>query len=194
MRKKVTIYLKDEVAASLEKAANAEQMAFSSYCSGIICEAAEKLPEDISPTDVEDEDDFGYINETVHVSLKGETAALLKKKAADLHLTPTEWVRNVVHRKNLTIYYVRLDDLEELLEVFGQQVRAVEDIVAACKETGKVTKTDIELIAERQKILNNLCLMQLSQTFNKREKEQEKLIKKNMERMGSVCEEKKPYI
>lgn len=125
MRRKETIYLEKDVADFLEKLAKENRITFSSCCSKIIYDTVTQMREEPFSSGGEP---CEFSNEKIHVELRGEDAALLKRKSSGLHLTPTEWVRNVVRRKNLTIYHVKLDDLEELLQVFDRHVTVIEHI------------------------------------------------------------------
>ena len=178
LSKRVQVYLPLSAAEVVEREAKAERVTLSTYCSVIICDAVNALNESEPLPEEESEDEA---NEAVHVHLYGKDAAILKRKASQLGLTPTEWFRNAVLRKDLSIYQVQLGDLEDYLDKYGRHVSAIEGTVEVCKRNNSVFKQDLELILERQEIIRNLMLMHLSALLRKREKAQLKLIKKNEE-------------
>ena len=178
MRRKETIYLTEELAAFLEKVAKEEGMTFSSCCSRIIQETAAQMQENRFLTCDEANDNM---DATVHVELHGKAGAILKKKASELGLTPTEWVRGTVMKKNLTLYSIELDDLGEMLTTMDRLVAEIEGICGAMLENKKLYKQDLELIRERMEVIINLFRLHFSSTIYRRKKEQKRLEKKYSE-------------
>lgn len=179
LSKRVQVYLPVSAAEVVEREAKAERMTLSTYCSVIICDAVNALNENELLPDEKSEEET---KEAVHVHLYGKEAAILKRKASQLGLTPTEWVRNTVLKKDLSIYQVQLGDLEEFLDQYGRHVSAIEGVVEVCKmNDNTVFKQDVELVMDRQETIRNLMLMNLSALLRKREKAQLKLIKKSEE-------------
>ena len=177
--KRVEVYLPAEVADVVAREAKAEHLSLSGYCSVIIGDAVQALYNSDSPPPV-DEEDEDY-NETIHVQLRGRDAAILKRKAAELSFSPTRWVRESVMQKNLSVYWVYLQDLDEFLDEYGRHVDAIERIRDECKRTNSISKQDLELINEHQEAIRTLMLIHLSALLRKRQKAKLKLYKKNEE-------------
>jgi predicted transcriptional regulator len=178
MSKRIQVYLPAELASRVEQLAKAEHMTVSSCCTVMIGDAIQELIENNLTT--ENADDEGS-EETVHIHLYGKEASLLKRKANELQLTPTEWVRNTVLRKDLTIHRIRLDDLEELLDLYGRNVAAIEGIVTVCRENNNALKQDVELIRELMETVHDQLQIQLLATLGKRKKEKQKRVQKGQE-------------
>ena len=176
--KRIQVYLPAELASQVEQLAKAEHMTLSSCCTTIIGDAVQEMNED-SPSAVDPTDDGP--DEAVHIHLYRKEAALLKKKADELQITPTQWVRHTVLHKDLNIYHIKLDDLEELVDLLGRNTEAIEGIVAVCREDHSVSKQDIELIKELMETIRTQFITQFYMTLNKRDKEKERRIKKSLE-------------
>ena len=164
------------MAAYLEKVAKAEGMAFSACCAKILHEAIGEMMETDSYTEgtTNEEPD-----ETVHIRLHGKAGAMLKKKSSELGLTPTDWVRDTVLKKNLTIYQIEIDDLGVMNETLDRLVDAVEGICTAVLMNKKMYKQDLDLIQARLKDILDLFRLQFALTLDRRKKELKRLEKKN---------------
>ena len=172
--KRIQVYLPAELASQVEQLAKAEHMTLSSCCTTIIGDAIQEMNEEPAETEPEPQT-------AVHIHLYRKEAALLKKKADELQITPTQWVRHTVLHKDLNIYHIKLDDLEELVDLLGRNTEAIEGIVAVCREDHSVSKQDIELIKELMETIRTQFITQFYMTLNKRDKEKERRIKKSLE-------------
>lgn len=179
MSKRIQVYLPTELASQVEQLAKAEHMTVSSCCTVMIGDAMREMNENALIENESEKNDS--TDEMVTVQLRGKEASLLKRKANELQLTPTEWVRNTVLRKDLTIHRIRLDDLEELLDLYGRNVAAIEGIVTVCKENNNALKQDVELIRELMETVHDQLQIQLLATLGKRKKEKQKRVQKGLE-------------
>ena len=175
--KRIQVYLPAELASRVEQLAKAEHMTVSSCCTVMIGDAMQEMLENNpSVMDVTD----GDSDESVHIHLYGKDASLLKKKAAELHLNPTEWVRNTVLRKDLTIYRIEFGDLREMSTIYGRLVSSIEGIVAVCRENNNVSPLDLERIIELMDTIRDQHIIVMTMTLAKRKAEKKKRVKSGL--------------
>lgn len=169
------ISLPDETVETLKQVAKKKGMSFSSLLSKVLSDgmiarakASGTLPEDYEPKEKwvvipEDELDdevtvtpaeepdieiFEEEPNVFDIHLYGETAALLKQRAAEEGITPTEWLRKAAREYDLKIVEVDNDDLSELNIELDRYVSMIESVGYTCKAKKKFTKADLDLIRE----------------------------------------------
>ena len=175
--KRVQVYLPEELASRVEQLAKAEHMTISSCCSVMIADAMQEMLEN-NPSVAEVTD--GDSDESVHIRLYGKDASLLKKKAAELHLNPTAWVRNAVLRKDLTIHRIEFGDLHEMSAIYGRLVSSIEGIVSVCRDTYNVFPQDVERIIDLMETIRDQHIIVMTSVLGKRKAEKKKRVKRGL--------------
>ncbi len=182
--KLVKMYLQDDVARIIKQEAAAEHMSVSAFCGAIVGDAIKELidsdPSIETGVGTGEEEAAG---DSYSVKLRGKDAALLKKKAKELGILPSDWIRHAIYRKDLKIHIVQLDDLEELLDQMGSLITSIDAIAVVCQENKKVLREDVEVIKELLKEAVALMKIYAGALFAKRKKAQVKLIRENEEKL-----------
>lgn len=177
LMKKVQTYLPEDTARMIERNAKKELLPKSSYCRSIILQAVRSFDDGaVCNADVP----VAEMYNPIHVHFGGKEAIALRRKAARLHLNQAEWARNILLRKNRTIYLMELDDLGTSLDLFDR----LENVLAAVRSAGwkqKAFRYDLELISDFVDTICAHAALLLEDVFKKRTKEQKRLTKRYLE-------------
>ncbi len=184
MSKQYHVYIPDEWVPLAEKLAKEEHFSLGTLFTSIIVDELKRVQEEIgydhSDETVSDDTDVTKSDEFFHVKLRGDDAALLKRKANELGISPTNWLRNVIHRKDLTIYRIEFGDLREMSAIYGRLVSSIEGIVAVCRENNNVSPLDLERIIELMDTIRDQHIIVMTMTLAKRKAEKKKRVKSGL--------------
>ena len=184
MSKQYHVYIPDEWVPLAEKYAKEEHFSPGALFTSIIVDELKRFQEEIgydhSDETVRDHTDVTTADDFFHVKLRGDDAALLKRKAKALGISPTNWLRNVIHRKDLTIHKIEFGDLREMNAIYGRNVSSIEGIVSVCKDNNNVFPQDVERIIELMETIRDQHIIVMTSVLGKRKAEKKKRVKRGL--------------
>lgn len=176
----VIMYLDDDVANVLKQEAKMEHLSLSGYCSAMATDKVKSIYNSADCSAPAETTDGEGADDCFRVNLRGDDASVLKRKANELGITPTAWLRNAIHRKDLTIHKIDFADLREMNAIYGRNVSSIEGIVSVCKDNNSVFPQDVERIIELMETIRDQHLIVMTSVLAKRKAEKRKLVKKGL--------------
>ena len=179
MSKTFQVSMPEEIANALIEEAKNEQLTVSSYLTMI---TKEQLKDVIKENNKDDETNDSQDGGRLCIEFYGKDSALVKRKAADLGLTPTSYLRRLAYTKDFKIIDFTTDDLEGFLADIGRLINAITSCINMAKRySGKIFPQDIELIKNNLDKIIKLSQEQIVISLNDRKRVYNKMMKKIME-------------
>ncbi len=172
----IRVFLGAEMEKTVKREADAEHLSPGAYISMLVNEALadkkmedfDEAPEEISTSTVGD----------CYIKLSGEDAQALKQKAAEMGITPTGYVRRIVHTKEYANIVVPTDDLREYIDKFTKLENAFISVVGYIKSAeGVIFQQDLDLLNDYMGQMTDLFKEQVKLTAATRLKTENRMIK-----------------
>ncbi len=180
MKDGIRVFLPEEVEKIIKREADAEHVSPGDYISMMVKEGLDKIPSaDDYEIDCEEERAQGMDRSTeVRIHLYGDDANQLKRKAADMGLNPTAYIRRLIYTKEFVNVIVPTDDLREYIDKFTKLENAFIAAVGYIKSAdGLIYKQDLELLNDYAGQIAELFKEQVKISTAERLKVENKMIK-----------------
>lgn len=143
----------------------------------------EHTTENESETITDNENASPTIGKRRRVSLDEETYVVLEGKARMLGLPITTYLRNLIRTKNLSVYFVQTEDINDFTDEVHKAIVALSSTVSMIKRMGqgKVFEQDIKVINQYSDEIVRLQKKIINHLYSTRRAAQQKLIKRYTE-------------
>ncbi len=180
MKDGIRVFLPDDLDKIIKREADAEHVSPGEYISMMVKEDLSSLPtNDDFEMDAEEELSQGMDRSNqVNVHLYGEDANQIKRKAADMGLNPTAYIRRLIYTKEYANIVVPTDDLREYIDKFTKLENAFISVVGYIKSADRVVfQQDLDLLNDYMGQMTDLFKEQVKLTAATRLKTENKMIK-----------------
>lgn len=180
MKDGIRVFLPDDLEKIIKREADAEHVSPGEYISMMVKEGLSSLPtKDDFEMDAEEELFQGMDRSNqVNVHLYGEDANQIKRKAADMGLNPTAYIRRLIYTKEYVNIVLPTDDIQEYIEKFSELEKAFVSVVGYIRSAdGVIFKQDLELLNDYMGQIQELFKLQVKVSVSSRLKVENKMIK-----------------
>ena len=122
--------------------------------------------------------------ELITIRFSGEDAKLLKQKASESKISPTAFIRRLIHSGNCPVIKMSTDDIEDFIRKFTDLERAFAAAIGYIEAAeGLVLHQDAELLKDYMKEMTDLFIKQVEISYKTRLSAKRAIVKEAMEQI-----------